>query len=81
MHTGHVYTIAPGFFGILTHYPRPEVLCRIIDVDTVGEACTLLGADFSGIFVPLTSVDDHKWAQSVLNGRQRSSMRLLTKYP
>ncbi len=78
MNKGHVYKMVDGIFGILTHSPTTQVLCRVIDVDTVEEACTLLSKDFSGHFLPLTSEDDHKWAKQVLAGRQGGSVLVLT---
>lgn len=51
MTTGHVFTIAPNLFGIITMH-RPYMLCRFDDAESNEEACLSFSMKFAGNFKP-----------------------------
>ncbi len=65
---GHVYRIMDGLFGIVVYRrvgsTKTEIMCRVIDVDTVREACAILNSEFAGKFTPADS-DTELWGKTL----------------
>lgn len=76
---GHVYRMCDGIFGIVVfRYPgsnKTELLCRVIDVDTVRDACKALASEFAGKFTPCDT-DLKAWGETLMHNR--GSATLLT---
>lgn len=61
---GYVFRLAAGIWGILAYLDRPTVFCRIIETDSVYDACAQLGRQFAGAFSP-ADTDQIAWAKVV----------------
>ena len=76
---GYVYKMTDGIFGIVVYrFPgskKTELLCRMIDTDSVYEACEILNAEFAGVFKP-ADTDTRKWGETIM--RAQGSARVLT---
>lgn len=71
MQTGYVFALdtrCPGFYGILSYYPKTTVQIRIMETDSVRVACEELGREFAGAFVP-ADTDQIAWGRVLFNAR------------
>ena len=71
MTTGYVFQLdpkCPGFWAILFYGETTQVQLRIIETDSVYDACTRLGAEFAGRFIPADS-DQIAWGRVVFKAR------------
>lgn len=75
---GAVYKQASGIFGIVVYRSpgsnKTEVISRVIDTDSVYEACEILSREFAGEFKP-ADIDQTQWGQIV--AESQGSCRVL----
>ena len=79
MKPGYVYKLTSGIFGIVVYRApgsnKTELLCRVIDTDSVLEACEILRSQFAGAFTP-ANADQAQWGNAVWS--VDSSVKVLT---
>ena len=68
MQSGYVFNLGAGIFGVLFYGKRTDILLRMIDTDSVYDACRILGGQFAGRFVPADS-DQAAWGRTIFNVR------------
>lgn len=66
MQSGFVSKFTEGFFLILHYGATTRVYARVIDAETVRDACSELGRLFSGTFTP-ADADQIAWSRALLN--------------
>ena len=65
---GYLFKLAPGFWGILAYLDRPTVFIRVIDTDSVYQACEELSRTHAGHFSP-ADTDQVAWGNVIFKAR------------